>query len=118
MPIKPFGFTSSGTTSSSVVETAVPDSSLRRLSLDVSATGVVLFGPAMPRKIRCLTGTAVTIRLRDVVVQSRTATDTTSPSPFPLFTMTAGDEKLLDGEFFFGVHATVSGTSPSFRLEF
>lgn len=83
----------------------------------LTATGQVVAGPCVVQSIRCTSGAAVTLLLRDSVTQNQADTDATSPQLVSL-TMSAGDVYKVPVTAAFGLHATVGGTTPAFELEF
>ncbi len=83
----------------------------------ISATGQVVFGKCKVVAITLISGSITELTLRDGLIQTYNGTDTVDPVIFTATSLTVGDRINVPADFYFGLHATVAGTTPVISLE-
>ena len=83
----------------------------------ITTTGQVIMTAGKVVAITLISGTVTELTLRDGLVQTYTDTNTTDNTIFTVSTLTVGERLVVPISFFFGLHATVVGTSPVIGLE-
>lgn len=83
----------------------------------ITATGQVVFTKGTVTSITLLSGSITELTLRDGLVQTYTDANTTDNVAYTIGSLVVGEPMKYPIPFFFGLHATVVGTTPVISLE-
>lgn len=84
----------------------------------ISATGLAVPLPCFVKAVKLISGTSPTLVLRDALVDTYTATSSSTDVVADLpATVTVGDEIPIKRRFRLAVHATVGGTTPVWAIK-
>ena len=83
----------------------------------ITTTGQVIFTKGKVVAITLLSGSITELTLRDGLVQTYTDANTTDNAIFTTTSLVVGERLNVPAPFFFGLHATVAGTTPVIALE-